>query len=436
MRWVVLAISCLSLVGCESDWFGDPPPPPLEGERIAILELGSGLASDPEYAAIPIELPPQRLNPEWPQYGGSLDKAMHHLAHGGSWQRVWSRDIGDGQSDSRRLVGTPVIAAGMVFTIDSDTRVSALDEATGTPVWSTDITAAEEDDGWGGGLAFDDGRLFVTTGNGEILALDPADGVPLWRVDAGPPIRTPPAASQGRVHVVTADNTLLTLDAATGDSLWVHRGLLGTASLMGGGAPSIAGSFVVATYTTGEVVALRAENGRVVWGDILAQGGQAGVLAALDDINGSAVIDRDLVFVASYGGRLAAIDVTRGIRVWEQNLSITQTPWVAGDYLWVVTSDAELICFLKEDGRVRWITRLPVYEDPEDREGVILWSGPVLAGERLIVAGSHGDAVILSPYTGDVIDTVSVDRGLPLPPVVANARLYFVGDSGTLTVLD
>ncbi len=435
MRWVVLAASCLVLGACESDWFGEAPPPPLEGERIAILELGSGLTSDPEFAAIPLELPAARLNPEWPQYGGSLDKAMHHLAHGGSWQRVWSRAIGEGQSDSRRLVGTPVIAAGMMFAIDSDTRVSALDAATGTSLWASDITPDGEDDGWGGGLAFDDGRLFVTTGNGEIMALDPANGAPLWRVHAGPPIRTPPAASQGRVHVVTADNTLLTLDAETGDSLWVHRGLLGTASLMGGGAPSIAGSFVVATYTTGEVVALRAENGRVVWSDVLALGGQAGV-AALDDINGSAVIDRDLVFVASYGGRLAAIDVTRGIRVWEQNLSTTQTPWVAGDYLWVVTSDAEVICFFKEDGRVRWINRLPLYEDPEDKEGAILWSGPVLAGESLIVAGSHGDAVIVSPYTGEIIDTVPVDRGLPLPPVVANARVHFVGDSGTVTVFD
>ena len=436
MRSLVLLMSCLWLGACESNWFGEAPPPPLKGERIAILDFGSGLESDPEYAAIPVELPPQRVNPDWPQSGGSLDKAMNHLAHGGSWRPVWSRAIGEGRSDSRRLVGTPVIAAGIIFTIDSDTRLSALDEATGTLLWTTDIAAAEEDDGWGGGLAFDAGRLFVTTGNGEVMALDPADGSVLWRIETGPPIRTPPAASQGRVHVVTADNTLLTVDAATGESLWVHRGLLGGASLMGGGAPSIAGSFVVATYTTGEVVALRAENGRVVWSDFLAQGGQVGVLAALDDINGSAVIDRDLVFVASYGGRLAAINVTRGIRVWEQNLSITQTPWVAGDYLWVVTSDAELVCFFKEDGRVRWIARLPLYEDPENKEGAILWSGPVLAGERLIVTGSHGDAVILSPYTGDVIDTVSVDRGLSLPPVVANAKVFLVGDSGTMTAFD
>ncbi len=435
MRWAFLVVSCLFLGACENEWFGEPPPPPLEGERISILELGSGLEGDPEVQAVPVELPLPRVNPEWPQFGGSLDKAMHHLAASGPWQRVWSRSVGDGMSISRRLVGTPVVAANKVFTFDSGTQVSAFDAATGDPLWRVDVTPADEDDGWGGGLAFDDGTLFVTTGNGEALALDPADGIPIWRVEIGPPVRTPPAASQGRVHLVTSDNRLVTLDAATGDVLWTHQGFLETASILGGGSPSVAGSFVVAAYSSGEVVTLRAENGRVVWSDSLALAGQAGAVAVINDINGSAVVDRDLVIVASYGGRLVAIDLTRGIRVWEQNLSSIQTPWVAGDFVWVVTADAEVVCFLREDGRVRWIAELPRYEDPEDREGPILWSGPVLVDERLLVTGSHGRAAILSPYSGEIIETLSLDRGLPLAPVVADERIYLIGASGAMTVL-
>ena len=167
----------------------------------------------------------------------------------------------------------------------------------------------------------------------------------------------------------------------------------------------------------------------------LAVAGQAGALAVLNDINGSAVIDRELVFVVSYGGRLVAIDLARGIRVWEQNLSGMQTPWVAGDYLWVVTVEGLVVCFLRDDGRIRWIAELPRYEDPEDREDPILWSGPVLAGERLIVAGSHGLAAVLSPFDGAIIDRMPLDRGLPLAPVVADGRIYLVGASGAVTVL-
>ncbi len=434
MRRACLMAMGLLLGGCGNDWFGEAPPPPLPGERISILELGDGLESDPDIAGLPVVLPPPETNAEWPQFGGGPDKAMHQLAAPGPLAGAWSQRIGSGQSGSRRLVGTPVVAAGRVFTIDSGTLVSAFDAGDGGPIWQTDV-AAEEDDGWGGGLAHDGGLLFATTGNGEVLALDPADGSVLWRVAAGPPLRTPPAAAQGRIFVVTPDNRLLALDAATGNLLWTHQGFPETASLMGGGSPSIAGSFVIVTYTSGEVVTLRAENGREVWSDSLAQAGQTGVAAILSDINGSAVIDRDLVFVASYGGSLAAIDLVRGVRIWEQDVSATQTPWVAGDHLWVVTVDGRVVCLLRDDGRVRWIAALPRYEDPSEKEGAILWSGPVLAGGRLLLAGSHGELAVLAPDTGSVVEMRAMDRGLPLAPVVADGRIYLVGASGTMTVL-
>ena len=89
----------------------------------------------------------------------------------------------------------------------------------------------------------------------------------------------------------------------------------------------------------------------------------------------------------------------------------------------------------QRDGRIRWIQQLPRFEDEEDRDGPITWSGPVLAGDRLILASSLGEAVSLSPYTGEVLGRVELPDGVYLPPIVANETLYVLTDSADLVAL-
>ncbi|MBC6440315.1 MAG: PQQ-binding-like beta-propeller repeat protein [Rhodospirillales bacterium] len=429
----------LVLTGCGSDgfdWLGEPPPPPLKGDRIAVLDLETELQADAGVENTPVILPLPTDTPNWPQYGGRLDKAMHHVAAPGALEEIWSRSIGEGQGRFRKLIAQPVVALGRVFTLDADTTVRAFDAATGDSLWSFDIEPEDEDEGgWGGGLAFYRDRLYVTTGYGELIMLDHETGEEYWRVRIGPPLRKPPTVSQGRVYLVTSDNELVALNADTGDILWSHRGLDEIAGLLGGGSPAVSGSVVIASYLSGELYALRAENGRVVWVDTLAYAARFGSLAALNDINGSPVIDRGLVFAISHSGRLVAIDLASGARVWERDIAGVQTPWVAGDYLYVVTIDGHVICLFRLDGRIRWVTTLPQFENLEDREDPIQWTGPVLAGDRLLVAGSDGRAASVSPYTGVVLGMVDLGSGLPLSPVVASEIVYFVEEAGELIAL-
>ncbi|MBT5432557.1 MAG: PQQ-binding-like beta-propeller repeat protein [Alphaproteobacteria bacterium] len=439
VRLIAAVFCCLSLAACSTDafdWLGEPPPPPLEGERIAVLEFETELRGDSGLADLPVVLPPPIPTPNWPQYGGLIDKAMHHIAAPGPLDEIWSRDIGEGTGRFRKLIATPVVALGRVFTFDADTEVSAFDVATGESLWDFDVEPEYEDDGgWGGGLAFYRGRLYVTTGYGELIMLDHETGEEYWRVRIGPPIRTPPTVSQGRVYLVTSDNELVALDADTGEVLWSHRGLEELAGLLGGGSPAVSASIVVVTYSSGEIYALRAENGRVVWADTLAYSARLGSLAALNDINGSPVIDRGLVYAVSHSGRLVAIDLASGGRLWERDISGVQTPWIAGDYLYVITTDGFVVCLFREDGRIRWVSGLPQFEDPEDRDGPIHWSGPVLAGDRLLVAGTNGMAAAVSPYTGEILGMVDLGSGLPLSPVVASETVFFIEGSGEIIAL-
>ncbi len=428
----------LILAACGTDWdyFGDPPPPPLPGERIAILELEQELTADPSAESAPVVLPPPLPTPNWPQSGGLVDKAMVHVEAPGNLDEIWSSSIGEGSGRFRRLIASPVVANGVVYTMDADAEVSAFDASSGKLLWDVDLTPDEEDDGgWGGGLAYYLGRLYAVTGFGEVILLNGESGEEIWRRALGPPLRAAPTVSQGRLYVLTSDNELVAMDADTGETLWTHRGIEELAGLLGGASPAISGSAVVVAYSSGELYALQAENGRVIWSDILSYGSSYGTLAALNDINADPTIDSGQVFAVSHGGRLVAIDLAAGARLWERDIGGVQTPWVAGDFLYVVTTDGTVVCLFRDDGRIRWVTPLPLYEDTEDREDPIMWSGPLLASDRLIVVGTAGQAVSLSPYTGEIIGARDFGDGLPLAPIAAQQTVFLIGDSGELIAL-
>src|SRR3546814_9012775 len=145
-------------------------------------------------------------------------------------------------------------------------------------------------------------------------------------------------------------------------------------------------------------------------------------------MRGRPVIDRELVIAVSHSGLLAGVDLRRGSRAWDRDIGSSQSPWVAGDFVYVIDNNGEVICLTREDGRIRWIQSLPQWEDEEDKEDPIYWAGPVLAGDRLIVVGTSGEALSLSPYTGDILGAIDIPSGAHLSPIVAGGTLYILAD--------
>ena len=129
---------------------------------------------------------------------------------------------------------------------------------------------------------------------------------------------------------------------------------------------------------------------------------------------------------------MAAIDLRTGRRVWTREIGGTESPWVAGDFIYTITNDNELICISRDDGKVHWVIGLPRYEDPKDREDPIVWSGPVLASDRLIVAGSDGEALAISPYDGRLIGVVEMPDGVSVPPIIADGTVIFLANDADL----
>jgi outer membrane protein assembly factor BamB len=426
---VPLALA-LALAGC--GFFGDKKER-LEGERVSVLLHQRVLKPDVEAGKAEILLPEPTPNPEWPQSGGYPNNAMHHILVGENLRRVWTSNAGTGRSDYQRISSPPIVADGLVFTMDSDSRVSAFDAKTGNRVWRTDLTSKGEDEGHvPGGLAFAKGRVYATTGFAQVVALDAKTGAEVWRQPVPGPMRAPPTVRAGTVYVVTVDNHVFALDADSGSQLWTHAGIAESAAILGGAAPAADGGVVVVPFSSGEIVALRADTGRLLWSDSLATARRTDQVSTLSHVRGRPVIDRGRVFALSHGGVMVSIDLRTGRRVWERQIGGLETPWVAGDYLYVVTSDSEIACIGRADGRILWVQALPRWGDEAKKKKPITWTGPVLASDRLIVAGSHGQALTISPYTGDLLGFEPMPDGVSVPPVVADGSIYFLANDADI----
>jgi outer membrane protein assembly factor BamB len=134
----------------------------------------------------------------------------------------------------------------------------------------------------------------------------------------------------------------------------------------------------------------------------------------------------------SHGGQMVSIDLRTGRRIWSRNIGGLESPWVAGDYIYAITNQAEVICISRKNGRVYWVQALPRFEDPENLEDLIVWTGPILASDRLIVAGSNGEAMSISPYSGKILGTLEMPDRVSIPPIIANGRIFFLSDDAQL----
>ncbi|HKM71625.1 MAG TPA: PQQ-binding-like beta-propeller repeat protein [Stellaceae bacterium] len=428
---VTLLLFSLGLAGC--GWF-DSKKQPLSGERISVLSLDRQLEPDPDLAKIAMTLPAPVVNPDWPEVGGYPNHAMQHLSLPDRLTRVWKTSTGEGASRYTRVLSQPIVAKGRVYAMDGGVQVSAYDVATGDRLWQVDLKPDDErGNSFGGGLAFWNDHLYASTGYAQVLALDPADGKVIWRSSVGAPVRSAPTVSDGRVFVVTVENELVALATDDGRRLWVHNAIPETASLLGSASPAVQGEVVVAAYSSGEIYALTVETGRPLWSDNLAAARSVDAVSTLADIRGWPVIDRGRVFAASHSGRMVAIDLRSGERAWEQDLGSTQSLWVAGDYVYILANDNNLICLTRNDGKVRWIRQLPSYQDEKKKKDPIVWAGPVLGSDRLIVVSSDGEAVSVSPYTGEPLGREEMSAGGYFAPVIADNSLYALTDDAELS---
>ena len=230
----------------------------LPGERVAVITDQSLEPADPALAAKPIALPPAVANAAWSDPGGTPSNSLGHLAIGERVNKSWRVDIGTGSSSSGRLSAIPIVADGKVFTLDAGGTVSAFSAAGGSRVWSISVTPKNEKraEGFGGGLALDSGRLYVTTGYGTVVGIEPGKGSVLWTQKIGEPVRSSPTAAGGKVYFVSTDSVLHCLDGNDGQELWTAKGVPEPATLLSNVSPAVGQGVVIAAFPAGDIARL------------------------------------------------------------------------------------------------------------------------------------------------------------------------------------
>ncbi|MCK5373894.1 MAG: PQQ-binding-like beta-propeller repeat protein [Alphaproteobacteria bacterium] len=439
-KTVLIVFSLLALNACSSvsDMFTSADDtPPLEGERISILELQKTLTADvPLEKDIHIVLPQPWKNTSWPQAGGFPNHSMQNLSFSEKMpEKVWSQSIGKGSQGDIPLNTQPVIAENMVFTLDTKAKLSAFNAQTGEKLWSQDVGSKEEkEDVIAGGVAYAHSTLFVTNGYGEALALSPKDGSILWHKTLPAPSRAAPSILSGRLFISTIDSRLIALNAINGTSLWEYSGVGETAGLLGAASPAVNQNTVIAVFSSGEITALRVENGSVAWSDNLSNVHTlGGGLESLSDITAMPIIDQGKIIAMSYNNKLAAIDERTGTRVWQREIGGTRTPWIVGNMLYVISSENQLISINVLDGSIFWITELASFEDEKHKDDPVQWSAPIMAGGRLVLVGSHGHMIEVDSHDGEIIRDTKTKISVQISPAIANDMLYILGENGRLT---
>ena len=427
-----MVVIALALSGCGGGKKAKSTP--TVGERVPVLSrIEAGTKVDAGISSIDVVLPPADANADWPQAGGTASKSYGHLAIGDAPRKVWQAEIA-GSSKKQRLAAAPVVGDGHLFVMDTNGNVHAYDAATGREQWKAGFRLPESNNSvFGGGAAYDDGVVYVTTGLGEVAAVNAKDGTTKWRVKPAGPLRGAPTISFGQVFVMTQDNQIVALSSDDGTSLWNQSGSVAQTGVFGVAAPAAGQGTIVAGYSSGELVAYRYENGRQLWSDALARTSIATSVSTLTDIDADPIIERGRVYALGQGGRMAAYELVTGQRVWELNLAGISTPAVAGEWIFTLTDEGKLLCIAKATGKVRWMQQLPRWKSEKKKKGPIFWTGPVLAGNRLWIANSEGQLETASVADGKVAPFTKLGAAVSLAPVVAGQMLYVLDDSGRIS---
>jgi outer membrane protein assembly factor BamB len=407
---------------------------PTIGNRVDILGIERDTEVDPALAGVAVTLPPAAVNEAWPQPGGNASKSPGHVELGQGLSRIWTAKV-TGANPRARLAASPVMSDGRIYVVDTTARVTAFDANTGAQIWSNALEI--EKDGkssrFGGGVSATSTNVFATNGVGDVASLAADTGALVWKKRPAGPLRGAPTLSNGNVYVMTQDNQIYALRQSDGEAQWNEAGPVAASGIFGVGAPAAAQGTIIAGYSSGELAAYRYENGRSLWSDTLSRTAMSTSVSTLTDIDADPVIDRGRVFALGKGGRMASYELVSGQRIWEINIAGISTPVTSGEWVFVMTDEARLLCVARATGKIRWISKLQRYKNEKKKKKPISWYGPVLAGGRLVIANSHGAVWSVAPDEGTATEILDVGNDVSLAPIVANNILYVLDDSGRIS---
>lgn len=334
---------------------------------------------------------------------------------------LWEREVGEG-TDKRRLNLVPALQAGRLFVADGEGLVSAVNAADGRVLWQRETGLP-----FSGGPEVDGKHLIIGSNNGDLVALSASDGAERWRARVDSEVLSVPRIAGATVIVHTLDDSVYAFDLATGEERWKYSYRAPVLTLRGSSTPVIVGDAAIIGISGGKLVKLEVETGLPVWEATVSPPHGRSELERIADIDADPVVVDDVVFVATYNGDLAAVDLASGSVLWRRTLSAHEGLAADGGMLYVTDSDDVLWAASPADGAGTW-----------KQEGLRYRrvTAPAVIGELLAVGDVDGYVHWLDRRDGRIVARLEVGDGpISTRPLAEGGRVYVLGDDGTLAAL-
>ncbi len=383
----------------------------------------------------PISLGAQQNNASWTHSTGTAQYRVSHPALRSAPVLAWSAKIGAGEGRKHRITTDPVVASGRIFTVDSQTVVTAT-STSGEMLWSRDLAPPAERAGEssGGGLAVEGNTLYVSLGYGVLFALDVANGATRWSQKLEASGTGTPTVSGDLVYLSAGDNRGWALNKTDGRVEWQVDSPASYRNVIGAPAPAVTSKYAIFAFGSGEVRGVFRQGGLSRWTTSVVGSRPGRASGLLSDVTSAPVVSGDKVYVGNQSGRLSALSVSSGERLWTARDGALGPVWPAGDSIFAITDLNELVRMDASDGRRIWGVALPnlVKDRPKRQSEIFAHYGPIIAGGRLIVASNDGVLRSYSPTDGALVGTTEIPAGATTVPVVAAGTLYLVSTKGQL----
>lgn len=335
-----------------------------------------------------------------------------------SLQKEWSRSVGDGQGEFyNKLV--PAIDGNRIYASDLNGEVMAIDRMTGDKIWEKDLKHKVS-----GAISVNGTLLFVGTLKGKVVAMDAPTGELVWSARVGSEVLAPPVSNGDVVVVQTQDDRVIGLDADTGKRLWVSENSPAVLTLRGTSAPLVTSTLAIAALSTGKVIALDAQTGTPVWEQKVTLPKGRSELERIVDIDGGLLLDGSTLYVVTYQGRMAALDVDSGQILWQRDASSYVGLGEGFGNVYVSLANGHVEGVDKSSSSALWSN------DQLLRRQL---TAPAVISNYVAVGDFEGYIHLLSEVDGEYVGREEVDSdGLRVGPLVVDNWIYVYANGGDL----
>jgi outer membrane protein assembly factor BamB len=425
---LLFLVATLLIFSCEKDADYD------KEKAISAFTAIESIKVDESLEKVEIKIPPQQKNSAWVGLASLQNQQIENFEKNfaiGSWSKkisfdksskAWSFYSG---SKSDRFVFSPIIKDKKVFILNSGGTLISYDLAADKKIWKTRIFNRQYLKNYQTPkIGYSNGKIFAIAGINKVVAVNEDDGKVLWSKEiASIPISSP-VCDGSLVYLATNDNKLYALNANDGELQWTQSGILRATAIFGAANPIIYKDLIVVSYSSGEVYAVNKKSGETLWSQNLNVSKATNSDFYLNDVDATPVIKNDVIYAIGNGGVMMAINLKDGNYLWKKEIAGIVDFWAAGEFLFVINNDNKLLAISKKTGGIKWILQLPNLKKENKPQTKMLYSGVIMAGNKLLISESSGKLLVIDPITAKIEQNYSIGEKISHSPVVVDGKIY------------